>query len=136
MRLRRVRRLPVAYGALTRRPIPDEVLDGWVAPFLADARVRADVTAFLRAIDARDTLWAAERLREVGLPVLIAWAPKDRFFKLRFAERLAGELPDARLELVPDSLTFMPEDQPERLAELIAAFARRPVPPPARAAST
>ena len=131
MRVRSLRRTRLAYGVLTRRPIPHEVLEGWVAPFLSDPRVRADVTAFVCAIDSRDTVRAAERLREIGLPVLLAWAPEDRFFKLRFAERMAGELPEAHLELVPDSLTFMPEDQPERLAELIGAFARRPVPSPA-----
>lgn len=126
LRLPRLRRLPVAYGALTRRPVPDEVLEGWVAPALEDRGVRADVIAFLRAIDSRDTLAAAERLREFHRPVLIAWAPEDRFFKLRFAERLAGDLPDARLERIEDSLTFVPEDQPERLADLIAAFVREP----------
>jgi pimeloyl-ACP methyl ester carboxylesterase len=126
MRVRRLRRSPLAYGMLTHRPVPDDVLEGWVRPFLDDRRVRADVTATVRAIDSRDTVAAAARLREQALPVLVAWAPEDRFFKLRFAQRLVGELPDARLELVEDSLTFMPEDQPERLAELIAEFARQP----------
>jgi hypothetical protein len=31
------------------------------------------------------------------------------------------------LERIEDSWTFVPEDQPERLAQLIAAFAREPV---------
>jgi pimeloyl-ACP methyl ester carboxylesterase len=54
--------------------------------------------------------------------VLIAWAPEDRFFKLRFGERLAGAFPNARLELIDDSYTFVPIDQPERTAALISAF--------------
>ncbi|MEA2391187.1 MAG: hypothetical protein QOK31_1296, partial [Solirubrobacteraceae bacterium] len=41
--------------------------------------------------------------------------------------RLAEAIPDARLELVDDSSTFMSEDQPERLAELIGEFARQAV---------
>jgi pimeloyl-ACP methyl ester carboxylesterase len=44
------------------------------------------------------------------------------------AERLAARLPDARIEQIEDSYTFVPEDQPERLSELIAAFARKPAP--------
>jgi pimeloyl-ACP methyl ester carboxylesterase len=57
---------------------------------------------------------------------LIAWAPEDHFFKFRDAERLAAAFPDARLERIEDSLTFVSIDQPERTADLIAAFARGP----------
>jgi hypothetical protein len=35
-------------------------------------------------------------------------------------------LPDATLEEIDDSYTFIAQDQPERLAEVIAAFVRRP----------
>jgi pimeloyl-ACP methyl ester carboxylesterase len=54
---------------------------------------------------------------------MLAWAVEDRFFKLSFAERLAATIPGATLEKIEDSYTFVPEDQPERLAELIGAFA-------------
>ena len=62
--------------------------------------MRADVVATLKAIDKRDTLAAAERLRERPLPTLLAWAPDDRMFPLRFAERLAAMIPGARLEQI------------------------------------
>jgi pimeloyl-ACP methyl ester carboxylesterase len=55
--------------------------------------------------------------------VLLVWAPDDRFFKLSDAERLAREIPDARLETVPDAKTFVALDQPARVAELVAEFA-------------
>jgi pimeloyl-ACP methyl ester carboxylesterase len=58
--------------------------------------------------------------------VLIAWAPEDKFFKLANARRLAAEIPDARLELIADSLTFVPLDQPQAVADLIAEFAAGP----------
>ena len=57
-----------------------------------------------------------------------AWAVEDRFFKISFAERLAATINGARLERIEDSYTFVSEDQPERLAELIAGFAREPAP--------
>jgi pimeloyl-ACP methyl ester carboxylesterase len=116
------RRSMLGYGMLTKRAIPDEVTDAWVRPFLTERGIRRDTTRFLRAIDSRDTLAAAEKLRDFDRPTLIAWAPEDRFFKLRFAERLAATIPDARLERIEDSLTFVPEDQPARLAELIRDF--------------
>ena len=54
---------------------------------------------------------------------MLAWATEDRFFKPRFAERLAGDIPGSRLEWIEDARTFVSEDQPERLAGLIREFA-------------
>jgi pimeloyl-ACP methyl ester carboxylesterase len=121
MRLRALRRSPLAYGWLMRRP-DDELVAGWVRAALASRASRRDAMKVLRGIDRRQTLDAAEKLRTFGRPVLLAWAPEDRFFKLRYAERLAREIPGARLERIEDALTFVPVDQPERLAELIAGF--------------
>lgn len=124
MRSAAVRRSPLGFGLLTKRPIADEITAGWIRPSLDDRDVRRDVVGLLRAIDKRDTLAAAEKLRSFERPTLLAWAREDIVFKLRFAERLAGDIPNSRLELIEDSRTFVPEDQPERLAELIGAFAR------------
>ena len=124
-RLGRVQRSPLGFGLLIKhRPLDAEVIQGWLRPFFESAGVRRDVTEFLRGISAQDTIRAAERLRDFERPTLIAWAPEDRFFKLRYAERLADEIPNARLERIEDSSTFVSEDQPERLAELIREFIR------------
>jgi pimeloyl-ACP methyl ester carboxylesterase len=131
MRLRMNRRTPIAYGWLSKRRLPDAVLDAWVAPVIRDRGIRDDARAFVLGLDPADTLAAAETLREFDRPVLLAWAPEDRFFPIAHAERLAAMIPDARLERIEDSRTFISEDQPERLAELIAGFVREP----ARAAS-
>ena len=53
---------------------------------------------------------------------MLAWATEDRFFKPKFAERLAADIPGSRLEWIEDARTFVSEDQPERLAALIADF--------------
>jgi pimeloyl-ACP methyl ester carboxylesterase len=118
-----VRRSPLGFGWLIkRRPLDSELLESWLRPSLEDPAVRRDAVEILRRIDNRFTLEAAERLREFDRPTLIAWATEDRFFKLRNGKRLAEAIPDARLELIEDARTFVPLDQPERLAELIAAF--------------
>ena len=49
-------------------------------------------------------------------------------FPIALAHRLAAVLPDARVEPIEDSYTFVPEDQPDRLAELIVEFATRRAP--------
>ena len=127
LRPRAARRLPLAYGWLAKSRIADDISDSWLAPALSSKRVRHEIAAVLRGISSRYTLEAAERFGEFTKPVLIAWAPEDRFFKLRYAERLAAAFPDSRLERIEDSYTFVPIDQPSRTAELIAAFAREPV---------
>ena len=42
---------PLAYGWLSKRPVPDDVLDSWVRPFLGDAGIRRDARRTLAAID-------------------------------------------------------------------------------------
>ncbi len=122
LRSPRLRRSSLGFGMLSHRPLPDQLTAAWVAP-LSDPAIRADVTATLRAIDRCDTIAAAERLSEHPIPLLLAWAPNDLIFPLRFAERLIAMVPGARLEQVADSRAFVPWDQPERLAELVAGFA-------------
>lgn len=123
LRPRAARRLPFAYGWLSKRPIPDDLSDAWMAPLLASASIRREIATILKGVSNRYTLDAAQRFSEFTKPVLIAWAPEDRFFKLRYAERMAGSFPNARLERIEDSLTFVSLDQPKRTAELIGAFA-------------
>jgi pimeloyl-ACP methyl ester carboxylesterase len=124
-RIRAVQRSPLGFGMLISPDrIDPDVLDAWVRPYLGNAGVRRDTVKFLKSISNRYTLEAAERLRDFDRPTLIAWAPEDRFFKFKYAERLAAAIPDSRLVRIEDSRTFVSEDQPERLAEEIATFVR------------
>jgi pimeloyl-ACP methyl ester carboxylesterase len=118
-----LRRLPFAYGWLAKRPIPNKLTDAWMAPILSSSGVRRDIAAILRGISSRHTLRAAQHFGEFAKPVLLAWAPEDRFFGLPYAERMVKAFPNAHIELIEDSYTFVALDQPERTASLIAAFA-------------
>lgn len=121
--VRRLRRLPITLGWLSKRPIPDEVVDGWVAPGKHSGAVRRDLTAVLLGIDPRHLFEALPGLRRFPGPVTLAWAREDKLFPARFAERLAGEFTDVRIHWVGDSYTFVPEDQPEVLAAVVSAVA-------------
>ena len=122
------RRSPMAFGWLIKHDLKGAPLEEWMHPFLSNREVRRDTVKMLRGIHPRYTIEAAERLRSSDRPTLIAWAEEDRFFKLSFAERLAAAIPGARLELIPDSYTFVSEDQPERLADAIGSFTRETKP--------
>ncbi len=113
-----------AFGVLTSDPIPADLYAGWVAPARDDAGVRRDLAKVLRGITPSETMRAIEVLRRADRPTLIAWGRRDRFFKPAFAERLAADIPGARLEWLPEARTFTPLDVPERLAALIGEFAR------------
>jgi pimeloyl-ACP methyl ester carboxylesterase len=54
--------------------------------------------------------------------VLIAWGRDDPFFPSEHAVRFKMAFSNARLEYIDDAAAFVPEDQPQQLAELIAAF--------------
>jgi pimeloyl-ACP methyl ester carboxylesterase len=128
MRFSPMRRLPIAYGWLIKRDFAGAPTREWVEPYLTNRGIRRDTVKVLRGIDPRYTVEAAEKLRTFDRPTLLAWAVEDRFFKTSYAEKLAGTIPGATLERIEDSYTFVSEDQPERLAELIARFAREPAP--------
>jgi len=118
------RRLPIALGKLTKRPIERAVTDAWAAPSRRSAGVRRDLRAVLRGVDSRHLLDAVPRLRAFERPVTLAWAREDRMvFPPSVAERLAADFPDARIEWIEDSLTFVPEDQPGRLAAILRTAA-------------
>ncbi|HET6998514.1 MAG TPA: alpha/beta hydrolase [Solirubrobacterales bacterium] len=112
-----------AFRPFTKKPIPPELIASWMEPSLHDPAVKRDAKKVTVGMNKRYTLEAAEKLRSSELPVLLTWAPGDRLFPLKYAERLAADTPNARLVQIPDAATFVPLDQPQRLAEEIAGFA-------------
>jgi pimeloyl-ACP methyl ester carboxylesterase len=123
LRSRRVQRLPLVYGWVAKTPFPPEIAASYVEHGLRDAGVRRDFGRAFRATRAHHTMEAARRLHLFDRPALVVWqTERARIYPLAHGRRLAELLPDARLELVEDSYIYVPEDQPERLAELIREF--------------
>lgn len=129
MRIQAVTR--TAFRPFARTPLPDELTASWVEPVVHDRAVRRDLKKFTRGMNKRHTLEAARRLNGSQLPILLTWAPGDHYFPLSYAERLAGEAGNARIVQIPDSSTFVPLDQPQRLADEIAEFVAAEAPAPA-----
>jgi pimeloyl-ACP methyl ester carboxylesterase len=125
LRMRRLRRIPIAFGWLAKRPIDPDAEDTYVLPVLTEAPIRADLRRALAAFDKSNTLDAAARLGEFEGAALVAWSADDRVFPKADAERLVTCLRDARLEWIEDAYTFSPEDNPDRVAELVGEFAAR-----------
>jgi pimeloyl-ACP methyl ester carboxylesterase len=122
-RLKAIRRSPLGFGWLAKRPIADKFEQSYAGPVLESEGVRRDCFKVLRSISPRHTLAAAERFAEFDKPVLVAWSAEDRFFPPSHGSRLASAFPKGRFKAIPDCYTFSSEDQPDALAKLIVDFA-------------
>ena len=126
LKARPARSLPTAYGWLTHGDLPHDLIDQWVAAYFADKGVRNDLRRLTAALGDDDFMnQIATELGAFTRPALLAWAADDKFFPAEHARRLAAILPDARLEVIPRSRTWVMRDQPERTAHLVAGLARR-----------
>ena len=104
------------------KPAPG-LVESWADPPKHDRAIMRDLAKITRGMDKRHTLAAAESLSGSEFPLLLAWAPGDRWFPISYAERLAAEVGGAKLVRIPDAGTFVALDQPDRLATAIAEFA-------------
>jgi pimeloyl-ACP methyl ester carboxylesterase len=112
-----------AFAPFAKTRIPDELISSWMGAAKNDSGVMRDAAKVTAGMNKRHTLAAAEKLRSSQLPILLTWAPGDKYFPISYAERLAGEAGNAKLVRIPDAKTFVALDQPQRLAEEIAEFA-------------
>lgn len=88
----------------------------WV-PYAAHHAAAAFIRQ-VRSLDTRDTLEIADELPTLNVPARVVWGAVDRFQKLGFGERLAGDL-DAPLVRLDTARHFVPEDHPEAVAEAV-----------------
>lgn len=124
LRLKPVRRLPIAFGWLTKRG--DSHTARWLGPLLHQREVRRDAVNVLRSIAAEPDLLekTAPALAGFTRPALLVWASEDRVMPVEHAHRLADLLPDSRLVEIADSYTLIPLDQPTALAGALRRFIR------------
>ncbi len=113
-----------AFKPFARTRIPDDLVASWLSPSMQDRGVMHDLKKVTIGMNKRYTLEAATKLRGSQLPILLAWAPGDRYFPISYAERLAGEAGNAQIVPIEGAKTFVALDQPQRLADEIAQFAK------------
>ncbi|HEX6389205.1 MAG TPA: alpha/beta hydrolase [Solirubrobacteraceae bacterium] len=119
-RVTAVRHSPAGFGLLVAGKLDAEQTRRWVDPCLDSAEIRRDTAKFLKGIEPDELLDVATRLPSFDKPVLLVWGDADRFFKVDFARRLANVFPNATLVEVAGGKTFLPLDEPGRVADEIA----------------
>jgi len=122
LRIPFMRRLPMTFGWMAKRPIPSDVVGSWITGVRKDRRIRRDVAKYVRTSDYRGLEQAAAELARCELPTLVLWASEDRVMPPEHGRRLAELMPNARYAEVADAYTLLPLDQPHEVATQVAAF--------------
>ena len=113
-----------AFAPFAKKKIDPALITAWAKPSKEDRGVLRDARNFILGASSRQTEEAAKKLESFEAPVLLVWAPEDPFFKLSYAKRLEAAIPNARIVEVPDAKTFVPLDQPAKVAEAIRSFVK------------
>ncbi len=118
-----LRRLPIVYGQMSKRGVPEQLMRSWLEP-LARPEIRRDLAKYA------GEAWRGRRaMREAsaGLagfkrPVLVVWDREGKMMPNAEGRRLADSFPDSRLVELDDCFTLIPLDQPRPLAGAIRDF--------------
>lgn len=121
---RTLRRLPLAYGQMSKKGVSDALIRRWVEP-LKRREIRRDLGRYVRDVrrGRREMRAATPKLREFEKPVLVVWDSEGPMMPDEAGRKLASDFPKGRYVELPDCYTLIPIDQPEALAAEIRAFA-------------
>lgn len=109
------------FGMMAAKRIPQDVMDAWTGPGIADVRIRRDLLKYTRTrFDKRDLARATEAVTRFRGDVLVLWS-RNRVMPEAHAARLA-ELTGAELRYVDDAKVLVMLDQPEQTAAELTAF--------------
>lgn len=118
-----LRQLPLAFGALTDRPLDPRLIEQWLQPLRQSAGVRHDVRQFLRTLSARDTEQAGEALQTFDKPVMLLWSTRCKYFPRRLPERMQREWHRTELHWIDSKGVFLSLEYPGVVAAHIQRFA-------------
>lgn len=99
-----------------------ELLRRYLAPIVGVVGQPAFYQQQIAHYHARYTEDFAQRLPELRLPVQILWGENDEWQPVSYAYRLQADIPDARLQVIPQAGHFLMEDAPEAVAQRLVAF--------------
>jgi len=108
----------VRRGLFHKALVTPELMAQYHRP-LGTAAGRKAFVHFARCLDNANLMEIGADLRRLRVPTLIVWGDADVYLTSAIADRLAADIPGARLERLPEAGHFSPIDQPERVAGLL-----------------
>ena len=121
MRAKALRHSPLGFGPLARK-FDAAQTKAWIMPARENKAIRQEASRFLRAVKPKELLDVSTRLDRFDGPVTIVWGAADRSFKVKLGRRLAEQFRNAKFVEVKGARTFVSLDEPDRLADEIAAM--------------
>jgi len=116
-----LRRQWLIFGQMAKKPIPQDIVDAWMAAGLADRQIRRDLVKYCRTkFVGTELIRATNSLKDFAGQALVLWS-RNPVMPDKHATRLA-ELTGATLRYVDDANVLVMLDQPEQTAEAIGAF--------------
>ncbi|MFC0401973.1 alpha/beta fold hydrolase [Paraburkholderia rhizosphaerae] len=109
-------------GVVKAERVTPQLVAEYERPF-AGVAGRAAYLRAARALRSEDLEARSADIEALKIPVLLVWGAQDRFQPLKYGQRLADALQNARLEVVDTAGHFLPEDEPELLGKMLADFA-------------
>jgi len=102
-------------------PLPDETLQGILAPWTGEAGQAAFYRQIVQA-DARYTDEVEERYASMAVPTLILWGEADEWIPVQKGRELHARLRGSKLHIIPDAGHLVIEENPRALLEAIRSF--------------
>jgi pimeloyl-ACP methyl ester carboxylesterase len=118
--------IPLPLGLVAKHKIDQSLVAAWSEPSASNPDIRADLVAFIKQMNAVDTLAAAETLRHFAGPSMVMWSRQEKVFPRKDAQRLTELIPGCQLRWIDDAYTFASLDNPTRMIELVLEFLRLP----------
>lgn len=108
-------------GIHNQTRLTPEFIGGIVAPY-RDEEGKISIIRNASALNTSHTTMLVERHGQITAPTLCLWGVHDSWQTIRDGERLAIEIPDARLVRVENASHWIPHDTPEVFASEIVRF--------------
>jgi pimeloyl-ACP methyl ester carboxylesterase len=116
-----LRRQWLIFGQMAKKPVPQDIVDTWMAAGLADRRIRRDLVKYCRTkFDKADLIRATNRLADFHGDVLVLWS-RNPVMPDDHATRLA-ELTGGTLRYIDDANVLVMLDQPQQTAAELGKF--------------
>ncbi len=116
-------RSDLVMGLLSDKISGSELSELYLKSFINNKKVRRNFTDNVKTWSPEYTIEAGKILATKKFPVLVLWGAEDvKLFPMKLAEQLKDMFANSKLIPIPNSKTYIQEDQPEIMIEEIDRF--------------
>ncbi|MGF1545485.1 MAG: alpha/beta fold hydrolase [Parvularculaceae bacterium] len=108
-------------GLSRKERLTPEFVDGVVAPYVTDAG-KISLIRNASSLNTNHTTMLVGRHETIAAPTLLVWGVDDPWQPITDGERLADEIPRARLVRVENASHWIPQDAPKEWLDAVTAF--------------